>query len=280
MNKKQISVIIPTYNRAGTLERAITSVFQQTLAPKELIVVDDGSTDETPQLLDRLGEAFTFKVIRLQNSGVSAARNKGVEQSTGEWMAFLDSDDEWLPHKLERQWECILENPSLSVFHTDEFWVRNGKSVPVPVKYSKSGGDIFKKSLAVCAMCPSSVLIRKELFKSLGGFDVHFPVCEDYDLWLKITARVLVGFVNEPLVVKYGGHADQLSQQRGMDWYRILSLARLLDEEILSDEQKKAAQEVLITKCDILIKGFHKSGNMKDYDFVFSLRQKWSENQC
>ena len=207
----RISTVIPTYNRREFLPRAIDSVLGQTDPPDEIIVVDDGSTDGTSRMLAQ--RYPTVKVIEQENGGVSAARNTGVEQACFEWPAFLDSDDAWLPRKLERQSAALSENEGIPVCHTDDIWMRKGIRFNQGKRYQKAGGRIFRKCLPVCIISPSSVLIDREIFQRVGLFDPSLPAAEDYDLWLRICARYEILYINEPLIVKYDGHPGQLSHQ-------------------------------------------------------------------
>jgi glycosyltransferase involved in cell wall biosynthesis len=270
MRMSSISVVIPTYNRAHTLRRALDSVLAQTWPPSEILVVDDGSTDGTPDLLKSYGDRGV-RVIKTRNQGVSHARNRGVEACTGDWIAFLDSDDEWLPQKLEKQLEVISATPQISLIHGEEIWIRRGVRVNPMNKHQKKGGDVFPDAVRLCCISPSTALIRKELFVEKGGFREDFPVCEDYDLWLKITAHHRVGFVKEPIIKKYGGHDDQLSRQFfAMDFWRVLSLWDVVQSNISSQKRQLALSE-LQKKCPILLHGYRKHSNLKDYDRIFSI---------
>ena len=258
----KLSVIIPTYNRADRLPHAIESVLCQQL-PKDLdslqlIVVDDGSTDNTAAMMALRFPDVSF--IEQPNSGVSAARNRGLREASGEWIALLDSDDEWLPKKLLRQFE-ILSESQLLVCHTQEVWLRNGKRVNQMDKHQKKGGWIFEHCLPMCAMSPSSIIIHHSVFKTVGDFDEELPACEDYDLWLRITSRYEVAYVEQTCINKYGGHEDQLSRQHwGMDRFRVLALEKILQSD-LSPSMQYTATEMLIKKLNILLNGAIKHGN-------------------
>jgi glycosyltransferase involved in cell wall biosynthesis len=267
----KVSVIIPTYNRAATLERAIRSVWAQTETSFELIVVDDGSTDETPERLQALQSAGgRLRVERTENRGVSAARNLGVRVARGQWLAFLDSDDEWLPGKLATQLALLKEQPSLSLVHGEEIWIRRGVRVNPMRKHQKKGGDVFADAVRLCCISPSTVLLRKSLFEELGGFREDFPVCEDYDLWLKITAREKVGFTSEFLIKKYGGHKDQLSRAYpAMDYWRVIALQNVLATPGLSDRKRQLVRQEISRKSSLLLRGYRKHQNLGQYDQIF-----------
>lgn len=270
MNSPKVSIIIPTFDRAHVLSRAIDSVLGQTFKDYELIIVNDGSTDNTKQLLNRFSE---IKIIHTQNFGVSSARNTGLTHAKGEWVAFLDSDDEWLPEKLEKQINFTLENPDIKLVHGDEVWIRNGVRVNPKYKHAKGGGDQFSSSLKLCVISPSVALIKKELLDEFFGFRNDYPVCEDYDLWLKITQKYPIGYIDDHLINKYGGHNDQLSQKyKAMDYFRIKSIDHILKNHDLSPKQEEAALEEIFSKCKILIKGYEKHGNTNtDYREILSI---------
>jgi glycosyltransferase involved in cell wall biosynthesis len=265
LESKIVSVVIPTYNRANVIQRAVDSVLVQTYKNIEIIIIDDGSTDNTKDLVKDLN----VKYIKTDNMGVSAARNLGVKLSSGDWIAFLDSDDEWLPSKLEEQINFSKEHPNLFLIHTDEIWIRNGIRVNPPKKYKKEGGDQFIPSLKLCAIGPSTSMIKKDIFLELGGFREDLLCCEDYDLWLKFTSLYEVGFVDKLLVNKYGGHDDQLSTQFiDIDYYRILSISWILENRKLSSIYRDCALKILKKKCEILIKGYIKHSNLKNLNTV------------
>jgi GT2 family glycosyltransferase len=269
-----ISAIIPVFNRAETLIRALDSVAAQTRPPDEVIVVDDGSTDGVADMVARDYRDVT--VIRQANAGVSSARNRGIAAASGEWIALLDSDDEWRPEKLERQTQALAEKPGYHLCHTNEIWIRNGRRVNEGRRHKKSGGHIFHKCLPLCVISPSSVVIRRELLRELGGFDESLPVCEDYDLWLRICARHPVLFVAEALTVKYGGHEDQLSRRySGMDRFRILAIDKVLEEGVLGDADRAAAVETLLDKAAVYLNGAEKRGKLEEAAHYEALREKY-----
>jgi glycosyltransferase involved in cell wall biosynthesis len=258
-----ISVVLATYNRRPLLDRAISSVLRQTAPPLEIIMIDDGSSDDTDPYIRK-----NFPSIRYtwqQNQGVSAARNQGIRQSKGEWIAFLDSDDEWLPKKLENQIIALQKQPQFRICHTNEIWIRRGKRVNPHKKHAKSGGDIFERCLPLCIISPSSVLIHRSIFKEYGVFDTSLPVCEDYDLWLRICAFEPVLYISTPQIKKYGGHENQLSQKYwGMDRFRIRALEKIIDNPQLPSGKRLAAIKVMVDKIDVYINGAQKRGKTKE----------------
>ncbi|MDP7565470.1 MAG: glycosyltransferase family A protein [Candidatus Marinimicrobia bacterium] len=257
-SQPDISVIIPAFNRAHTLPKALDSVLSQTLKPREIIVVDDGSTDETNAVLANYPGLC---IISQDNRGVSAARNMGIKKAGGEWLAFLDSDDEWLKEKLEKQWDAICIDDKL-ICHTEEIWIRNGQRVNPMKKHKKFGGIIYERCLPLCVISPSSVMIHRSVFEDVGVFDESLEVCEDYDLWLRICAKYSILFIDEPLIVKYGGHEDQLSRKYwGMDRFRVKALEKMMSFGALNDEDEKATVNMILQKCGIIINGMKKRGN-------------------
>ena len=140
----------------------------------------------------------------------------------------------------------------------------------------KFGGNIFEKCLPLCVISPSSVLIKKEIFKKYGLFDENLPVCEDYDLWLRITSKEEVLFINEPLVIKYGGHLDQLSKQyKIMDRFRVIALEKLLIDKRISDKQLSLTYNMLKEKIKIILNGAVKRGNLKLINFYSKKLNYW-----
>lgn len=265
-----VSLIIPSYNRSKTLRRALRSIEAQTLKPDEVIVIDDGSTDDTRNVIKK--EFPSVDYLFQENRGVSSARNLGIRKSVGEWLAFLDSDDEWLPEKLEKQVELIRKNSDMKVCHTEEVWIREGKRVNAMKKHRKKGGWIFRHCLPLCAMSPSSIMIHRSVFAQAGLFDEELPACEDYDLWLRITSRYPVLFAEEPLINKYGGHDDQLSRKYwGMDRFRIQALKKIIDDQHLKKEDRLAAVEMLVNKLKIYINGAEKRGKINEVGSLIRL---------
>ncbi|MFO7603619.1 MAG: glycosyltransferase family A protein [Gammaproteobacteria bacterium] len=269
-----ISVIIPSYNRAHTLPRALDSVLAQSRAADEILVIDDGSTDATRRLVT---ESYPqVRYIYQDNAGVSAARNTGIRQARGEWLALLDSDDEWLPDKLARQAAAIAAEPDYQLCHCDEIWIRQGRRVNPMKKHAKAGGWIFERCLPLCAISPSAVLLHRALLDQVGLFDERLPACEDYDLWLRVCARHPVLYVEDALLKKYGGHEDQLSQQHwGMDRFRIQALDNALQTLPLKPGDRQAAMATLASKLRIFINGARKRQQHEGLEYYQSLLSRY-----
>lgn len=265
-----ISIIIPTHNRRAFLAEAITAALGQRGVDKEVIVVDDGSTDGTAALLESFGTAVRH--VLQPHRGVSAARNRGIRMAGGEWLAFLDSDDLWLEDKLLRQQEFMARHPELRICQTDEVWLRNGQRLNPRRYHRKPRGDCFALLLERCLVSPSAVMLHRELLAEVGLFDETLPACEDYDLWLRIGCRHPLGLLDEALVIKRGGHPDQLSASLpALDQYRIRALTKLLRTEPLSARQRILVLDVLQRKCLVYAQGCRKRGRIAEAEAVLAL---------
>ena len=262
MNEPVVSVIIPTFNRGKMIRQAIDSVLEQDFEGFELIVVDDGSTDETREILNRYGTRI--RVHSQPNRGVSSARNAGIRISRGAYLAFLDSDDLWLPRKLSVQMGFFKSHPQAMICQTEEIWRRNGVRVNPKKKHKKPSGMIYEPSLELCLVSPSAVMIKKALLDTIGEFDEDLPACEDYDLWLRISCRFPVYLIDIPGIIKQGGHDDQLSRTPCLDKYRIQSMRKMLDSGLLTEPQFNATSGVLVKKCLIYAEGCKKRGRFEE----------------
>jgi glycosyltransferase involved in cell wall biosynthesis len=267
----EVSVIIPTYNRARKVARAVASVLYQTHTDYELIVVDDGSRDNTGETLS----LFPSRIIRLVhdgNRGVSAARNTGITASGAPLIAFLDSDDYWLPEKLAVQVAFFKAHPKAMACQTQEIWIRKGLRVNPRKKHLKPSGRIFVPSLKLCLVSPSAVMVRRSLLDEVDLFDEAFPVCEDYDLWLRVSCKYPIHLLNKDLVIKEGGAPDQLSKSlMGMDRFRIKSLVKIIQSGCLTPRQRYAALCELRAKCEVYGKGCMKRGKKEEGEYYLQL---------
>ena len=274
----RVSVVIPTFNRRAALGRALDSVCTQRYLPHEVIVVDDGSTDGTASFVR--ANYPNVALIEQENRGVSAARNAAITISSGDWIAFLDSDDRWHADKLEAQVRAVHNDPHAVLVHCNEIWIRDGHRVNEMNKHAKAGGWIFERCLPLCAISPSAAMVRRDVFHEIGTFDESLPACEDYDLWLRVCARYPVVFLPERLVTKYGGHPDQLSKKHwGMDRFRIQALERLLSDPDLPPAYKSAASSVLRSKIEVYLGGARKRRKMDEIALYESKLQRWSRER-
>ncbi len=266
-----VSVIIPTFNRGWIIRDAVDSVLGQTYRDFELIVVDDGSSDRTADILREYGDRL--RLVGQACRGVSAARNSGVRAANGRLLAFLDSDDLWLAGKLAEQVAFFEKTPSALICQTEEIWIRNGMRVNPRKRHRKPSGLIFRPSLELCLVSPSAVMVRRELFDRVGLFDEELPACEDYDLWLRVSCRFPIHLIDQPLTVKRGGHKDQLSRQDSLDKYRIQSLVKVIGSGQLTMPQRNAAVVTLRKKSTVYANGCLKRGRMEEAAHYLRLAQ-------
>ena len=271
-----VSVILPTYNRAWTLKDAVDSVLLQDYPNIEFIIIDDGSEDNTQELLGVYKNEIT--VFYQANKGVSAARNKGIKESKGDFIALLDSDDAWDKKKISCQMEFFKNHPEALICQTEEIWIRNGKKVNPKVKHKKPSGMIFEQSLHLCLVSPSAVMMKRQLFELKGYFNEDFTVCEDYDLWLRVSSTLPVFLIDKPYTIKRGGHKDQLSNFHSQDKFRIRSLSTLIESGNLTLDQTQKAKNVLKKKCVIYGNGCIKRGKKEEGEFYLGLTQKLITN--
>ncbi|MGA1862150.1 glycosyltransferase [Deferribacter thermophilus] len=255
-----VSVIIPVKDRIDSLKDAIESVLWQTYKNFEIIIIDDGSSiDIKKELTPYLN---LIKFIKLENNlGVSAARNTGIKAAKGEFIAFLDSDDLWLPKKLEMQLN-YMEKEGVEVCHTNEFWYKKGKFINQGKKHEKFGGHILLKILDHCRISPSSFIAKKTVFEKVGYFDEHLKIAEDYDLWLRVSLFYKIGYLKTPLIVKRFFLNDHLStHEKHIEFYRLLSLAKFLNRynKYLDLKAKREIMHTLNYKFKIVSQGINKS---------------------
>ncbi len=269
-----VSVIIPTYNRARFLRQAICSVLLQTYHPFEIIVVDDGSTDETPRIITRYPVIYHRKP---QREGPAAARNRGLRLARGKLVAFLDSDDLWLPEKLARQVEFFAKHPEAVAVQPEEIWLKAGRRIHPQRKHRKPNGYFFDRAVKLCLVSPSGVMLRRRVFEEIGLFDEEFPVCEDYELWLRLAARYPVYLIPEPLVIKRGGHPDQLSSTPGLDFWRLKALVKIFRDPVLTPTMRFLVKAEAQRKAKIFIHGALKHGNLAGAFEALKLLSRFQE---
>ncbi len=272
------SVIIPTYNRRDFLKKAVDSVLNQTFKDFELIIVDDGSQDNTKELVYSYQDDRIIYIYQ-ENKGPSGARNTGIKKAKAEWLCFLDSDDWWDKKKLEITYKYIKENPTYKIFHTEEIWFRRGKFLNQKKIHKKYGGYIFDKCLGLCRVSISTVCIHKSIFEDVGLFDEELPCCEDYDFWLRVSYKYPLYLIPLPLTLKEGGHPDQVSKKYwGLDRFRIKAISKLLDSGVLNSQQYELAFKELERKCQIYIRGCLKRGKFQEAQAYYKLIEKYKRN--
>ncbi len=274
---QSVSVIIPTYNRAAYLPRAIDSICKQTYFNGEIIIIDDGSTDETAEIVASLQVEHSLVYIEMDNRGPAAARNRGVAEAEHKLIAFLDSDDHWHKNKLAKQLNALNENRDFAICHTGERWLRRGQHLNQKKIHKPQHGNIFHHCLKLCQVGMSTVVMRKDLFNHYGGFDESLPCCEDYELWLRISSKNDFLLLPEPLITKEGGREDQLSSifRVGIDKYRIFALDKLLKQESLTPEQYKLTLQELQRKCRVYGKGCIKHGRELEGEKILNIPNKY-----
>ncbi|MBI4845848.1 MAG: glycosyltransferase [Candidatus Omnitrophica bacterium] len=268
------SIIIPTYNRSDFLKKAVASVLNQSFKDFELIIIDDGSEDETESFIRTINDP-RLKYIKQPHQGVSFSRNSGVKAATGSFICFLDSDDWFKPDKLKKTYDYIKRYPEYKIFHTEEIWYRNKELLTQKTIHKKPDGYVFKNALKLCCISISTAAISREIFTQIGMFDENLPACEDYDFWLRVSAEFPVKLIPEFMTEKKGGHQDQLSKKHpAMDKFRIYSIKKIIDNNRLSDEQRLLAVKELERKCIIYIKGAKKRDKSKEVAYYQNIIDK------
>ncbi len=280
----EVSVIIPTYNREKFIVESSLSVINQTFKNFELIIINDGSTDDTEVNIKKLIKIYrSYKIIYIaleKNYGPAYARNRGAEIAKGRYLAFLDSDDLWLKNKLKYQL-AFMEKMRCPVSQTDEIWIRNGKRVNPMDKHKKPSGDIFEKSLKLCTVSPSSVVIKREIFFEFNGFDEAFLACEDYDLWLRLSVKYPVYLLPKKLIIKRAGNWEHQSAKiTHLDKLRIESMLNLLNNNQLNNYQKELLIKELIYKTSIYLKGLLKRGKYEEAERYKEIMERYANKTC
>jgi glycosyltransferase involved in cell wall biosynthesis len=196
----EVSVIIPTYNSAQFLDEALQSVFDQTFKDFEVIVIDDGSTDQTKQVLEKYGDRIRY--IFQENGGPAKARNRGIKESSGKYVAFLDADDVWLPLKLEKQVNTFRHHPELAMVFTEHssFNEKGVFQTSLGKKKKLLNGDIARNIFLHSGVATPTVMVRKEVFSKIGLFEEELQMAEDDNMWIRIAANFKVELIDESLV--------------------------------------------------------------------------------
>lgn len=270
-----VTAIIPTYNRSEFIQDALLSVTSQTHRVNEIIVVDDGSTDETENIVHNFRRSCPIDIRYLyqENRGPATARNHGIQLAESKYIAFLDSDDLWHKSKIEKQLAGFRKCKRYLISHTGEKWFRRGKHLNQKKKHLPRCGNIFIQSLQLCAVGMSTVMVDRDLFSHYGLFDEQLQCCEDYDFWLRVSSHQPILLIDEPLTVKHGGREDQVSSiySVGMDTFRIYALEKLLKQEKLplSGHEKEQLKRVFKTKCEIYANGCVKHNKIQEAEQFF-----------
>ncbi|MCK9615400.1 MAG: glycosyltransferase family 2 protein [Candidatus Omnitrophica bacterium] len=286
------SVIIPTYNRKQFLKIALASILAQTFNDYEVIVIDDGSSDGTREMLEGrgawnppsprlqrtgVGRGEKIKYIYQENKGPAAARNLGIKNAKGKFICFLDTDDRFREDKLKVTYDYIKNHPQYKIFHTEEIWYRKGSLLTQKIYHKKPTGWVFENAVRMCSISISTAAIEKNIFNEVGLFDESMPACEDYDFWLRVTNKYKVLLIPYYLTIKEGGHPDQQSfKYPAMDTFRIYALKKMLETKTLSGDNFKIAAGELRKKCEIFIKGALKRGKIKEAKYHRTLIEKFS----
>ncbi len=271
-----ITAIIPTFNRSSVIINALNSVLKQSYNPIEIIIIDDGSNDNTFNKTYSLLKKNNVRYIYQPNKGVSSARNIGIQNANGEFIAFLDSDDLWHKNKLELQMNFLLNQSEYNICYTNEIWIRNGIKVNQKKKHAKYSGNIYINCLKLCIISPSSIIMKREVINDIGLFDESLPACEDYDYWLRLSAKYPIHFIDKPLITKYGGHSDQLSKKYiAMDSYRVKSMLKMINNTNLNPKNRNETIKTILEKSKILINGYHKRGNIKKTNYYQNIINKY-----
>jgi glycosyltransferase involved in cell wall biosynthesis len=277
--KKFVSIIIPTYNRGGYLPQAIASVLNQRHPYLELIVVDDGSNDDTADVVQafKAGSVVPVRYMYQENSGPASARNLGMAAASFDHIAFLDSDDWFHKDKIALQLSAMEKKSAFLISHTQEIWYRRGSHLNQKKKHRKDEGDIFKRCLELCAVGMSTVMMHKSLIEAVGWFDQEMPCCEDYDYWLRTSVRFPFLLIDEPLTCKNGGRPDQVSSihRTGIDKFRIKAIEKILNMTILTDRQYRLAFDELEKKCSLYGNGCKKHGRDEEGEYYLALPNRF-----
>ncbi len=244
----KVSIIIPTFNRAHLLPRTITSVLSQTFKDFELIIVDDGSTDNTREIVKEFQkEDSRIKYIWQKNSGGPASpRNTGIKNSLGEYIAFLDSDDEWLPEKLEKQIGLSLSQKELKIIGCNCWKIKNAQKKKHKIQENILKKDPFSKMLEGCCFItsPSSVIVPAKIFSKVGLFDEKIKVSDDWDMWIRILKNYTFDFVRDPLF-NYHIHGENISGETNKE-------KQIKDCSIILKKNKECYEKNLLAKSKIL----------------------------
>jgi len=260
----QVSVIIPTYNAARYLSDAIDSVLAQTYDEFEIIVVDDGSTDETPGVVNKYDSRVCY--LSQQNAGVAAARNRGISESKGKYIAFLDADDTWFPNKLEKQMAVLAASEGSRVCYSAFLEVTQDLS-PVGVRrslrHSSAIEDLLLRGNVIGSIC--TVVAERELFEKLGGFDATLSQCADWDMWVRMGTETEFLYLDDVLVT-YRQHGTNMSRNAALletDSLRVLDKG--FEMTGLADSLKKQRAKAYARNYMVLAATYFHAGMYLDF---------------
>jgi len=256
MSNALISVVIPAMNRANVIERAVNSALEQTIPVHEIIIVDDGSTDDSIEVIKKM-PAYGTKIKLLLNEtnmGAPYSRNKGAAQAEGEFIAFLDSDDRWLPSKLEKQMSLQSSSGACAVF-TNFVFIRNGTRQLGQVKEKVTLADLFGRNVLGAT---SSLVVKKAVFEEVSGFTQDLPSCQDWDLYLRLAQKTDLYCLTEPLVEYHIDGGQRISTNktkaiRGheMIFSKISELMSTMDNMKIGKREIKAKQSLRLAEIHI-----------------------------
>lgn len=261
-----VSVVIPTYNLAQFLPEAVASVRAQQWPGLEIIVVDDGSTDGTPEILERLAREGGLRWFRQENAGAAAARNRGIQEASGSWVAFLDADDFWLPGKLAAQFEALERKPSAAFSYTDVL-VRREDGSEGELACPRAERTLFEKLLSGNVFATPTALVRRDCFEEVGLFDPSLRTGEDWDMWLRLSSHFESAYVERPLtlcrVVGYAKFPPATHERCTMRVLERLFACRHIESRWPSVASKRAA--VYAWHYTVLAKTYLRHGSRADF---------------
>lgn len=253
-----ISVVIPCFNAERYVGATVESVLAQAWPNLQIIIVDDGSSDGSCALVQQRFPEVTL--IRQANQGVAAARNAGIRRATGEWIAFVDADDIWLPGKLHRQWEQLRDHPGVRMNYTAwEVWqsqeptppsdlISNLQFTAADARWAGASGWIYPELLLDCAVWTSTVMAHRSLFEEVGRFDTSLRIGEDYDLWLRISRVTQILRVSQPLAL-YRTHPASITKSAPSRNYQGIVIQRALDQWSLQSPDGSTADRAKVYRA-------------------------------
>ena len=248
--KPKISVVTPCYNCEKYLLDTLNSVFRQTVLPNEIVLVDDGSTDSTVDLIEKIiveHSEINIRLIKQKNSGPGAARNAGIQASKGDWIAFLDSDDIWREKKIEKVLEAIVENPEAIMIANDICEVyEDGRRRDIFLHtYYNSNESGFVQLYHGCFLSTSSVCVKKEILEKVDGFDNTLRSAQDYDLWLRVSQEGKIVFIPE-IFEEYRIRSGSVSGNVMLRYQCLLRICRKYADSLLEYMDKKQAKKYIL----------------------------------